>query len=82
VSVEDDVCFWGDDVSLFPHVAKFLKLNGVHAWVRIASAPIAFSPEALADRKIAAVEAREAILTLAGPGFYPEPAVEPEMAAK
>jgi lyso-ornithine lipid O-acyltransferase len=81
VSVEDDVCFWGD-VSLFTHVAKFLKLNGVHAWIKIAPAPIEFSREALGDRKVAAVEAREAILALAGPGFYPAEAVEPVLAAK
>jgi len=79
-SVEDDVCFWGD-VSLLPHVAKFLKLNGVHAWVRIAAAPIAFSAEALADRKIAAVEAREAILALTGPGFYAADVAEPALTA-
>jgi len=80
-SVEDDVCFWGD-VSMLTHLSKFLGLNGVHAWVKIAPAPIAFSAEALADRKIAAVEAREAVLALAGPGFYPEDAVEPALAEK
>jgi 1-acyl-sn-glycerol-3-phosphate acyltransferase len=81
VSVEDDVCYWGD-VSLLPHVLKFVGLRGVHVWVKIAGQPIAFSAAALVDRKLAAVEAREAVLALAGPGFYPAEAVEPEMTAK
>ena len=78
VTVENDVCYWGDDVVLLKHIFKFVGLVGVHAWVKIAPAPITFSPEALADRKVAAVEAREAVLALAGPGFYPEDAVQVE----
>ncbi len=78
VSVEDDVCYWGD-VSLLSHVLKFVGLRGVHVWVKIAPAPIKFSAEALADRKVAAVEAREAVLTLAGPGYYPAEAEVPEL---
>jgi 1-acyl-sn-glycerol-3-phosphate acyltransferase len=66
VTVKDDVSFWGDDIPMMKHVFKFVGLNGVHATVRIASEPIQFSAAALADRKIAAAEAREAVLALAG----------------
>jgi 1-acyl-sn-glycerol-3-phosphate acyltransferase len=82
VTVENDVCYWGDDVNLLTHVPKFLGLRGVHIWVRVAPQPIAFSEEALANRKVAAVEARNAILALAGPGFYPAETAEPELAAR
>ena len=79
-SVHDDVAYWGD-VNLLGHIPKFLKLKGVHAWVKIAPAPIAFSEAALADRKVAAVEAREAVLALSG-DFYKKHEVDPELAAK
>jgi lyso-ornithine lipid O-acyltransferase len=81
MSVEDDVCYWGEESSLLSHVLKFVGLKGVHVWVKIAASPIDFSPAALADRKVAAVEAREAVLTLAGPGYYPAEAAEPELTA-
>ena len=80
-SIEDDVAYWGDDVTLLRHVPNFLKLRGVHAWVRIAPAPIAFSPEALQDRKIAAVEAREAVLALAGDVYENPPGTPTEQPA-
>ena len=72
-SVQDDVCYWGDDANLLTHIWKFVGLNGVHAHVRIAEKPIEFSAEALADRKMAAVEAREAVLALAPAGYYTRP---------
>jgi 1-acyl-sn-glycerol-3-phosphate acyltransferase len=65
VSVTDDVCFWGDDANMLRHIFKLMGLKGVHAWVRIAPQPIAFSSADI-DRKQAAVEARSAVLDLAG----------------
>jgi 1-acyl-sn-glycerol-3-phosphate acyltransferase len=64
VTVEDDVCFWGDDATMLKHIFKFVGLKGVHAWVKIAPAPIVFSRDDL-NRKEAAVEAREAVMRLA-----------------
>lgn len=68
VSVEDDVCFWGDDANMLKHIFKFVGLQGTHVWVRIASEPIRFSEENL-DRRVAASEAREAVVELAPPGL-------------
>jgi len=67
VRVQDDVCFWGDDAPMLPHIFKLLGLKGVHVWVRIAPEPIRFSRTDI-DRKAAAVEAREAVMRLAGMG--------------
>jgi 1-acyl-sn-glycerol-3-phosphate acyltransferase len=64
VTVEDDVCFWGDR-SMWPHVFKFLGLRGAHARVRVADGPIRFSADKL-HRKKAAVEARDAVVGLSG----------------
>jgi 1-acyl-sn-glycerol-3-phosphate acyltransferase len=64
MSVEDDVCYWGDR-SMWPHVFKFLGLRGAHAKVKIADGPIEFSADEL-HRKVAAVEARDAVLALSG----------------
>jgi 1-acyl-sn-glycerol-3-phosphate acyltransferase len=64
VTVEDDVCYWGDR-SMWPHVFKFLGLRGAHAVVRVADGPIRFSADEL-HRKAAAVEAREAVAGLSG----------------
>jgi 1-acyl-sn-glycerol-3-phosphate acyltransferase len=69
VSVEDDVCYWGDR-SMWPHVFKFLGLNGVHATVRFAERPIRFSADEL-HRKAAAVEARTAVMALSGLTAFP-----------
>jgi len=77
VSVEDDVCYWGD-TTLLQSIFRFLRVKGAHAWVRIAPAPIAFSPEALANRRVAAVEARNEMLALAGPSFYPDEISAPQ----
>ena len=62
VSVEDDVCFWGE-TPMLPHIFRFLGLKGVHATLRFAPTPIAFSSD-LVHRKLAAVEARDAVLAL------------------
>ena len=68
VSVEDDVCFWGDDANMLKHIFKFVGLQGTHVWVRIAPEPIRFS-EANLDRRVAADEAREALVELAPAGL-------------
>lgn len=62
ISVADDVCFWGE-TPMLPHIFRFLGLRGVHARVRFAPRPIAFSTLPL-HRKLAAVEARKAVLAL------------------
>ena len=65
VSLHDDVC-WGD-TPMLKHIFRFLGIDGVDAWVKVAQEPIRFSlPEREIDRKIAAVEAREAVMALAG----------------
>ena len=63
-TVEDNVCFWGEDAPMLKHIFRFVGLQGVHARVRIAEVPIAFSGGEL-DRKEAAVEARAAVLEVA-----------------
>lgn len=67
VSVESDVAFWGDDANMLKHIYKFCGLQGTHVWVWIAAQPIQFS-EAIMDRRVAADEAREAMLELAPVG--------------
>jgi len=62
VTVEDDVCYWGDR-NMLAHIFKFLGLRGVRAEVRFADAPIAFSSDGL-HRKMAAVEAHAAVAAL------------------
>jgi 1-acyl-sn-glycerol-3-phosphate acyltransferase len=62
VSVEDDVCYWGDR-NMLGHIFTFLGLRGVRAELRFAEAPIAFSSDGL-HRKHAAVEARAAVAAL------------------
>lgn len=66
VTVGDDVCYWGD-ATLVPHVFRLLGLRGLRAEVRFAEHPIAFSSDVL-HRKLAAREAREAVLALAEQG--------------
>jgi 1-acyl-sn-glycerol-3-phosphate acyltransferase len=56
---------WGDE-TLVKHLWKFLGLHGLKAEVRFAEEPIAFSAAAYGDRKLAAVEAREAVSTIYG----------------
>jgi 1-acyl-sn-glycerol-3-phosphate acyltransferase len=64
VSVADDVCYWGDR-NMLGHIFRFLGLRGVRAEVRFAEGPIVFSSDGL-HRKTAAVEARAAVMELAG----------------
>ena len=57
-----DVCFW-DDTLFARHVFRLLALRGIEVELRFAESPIAFSPAA-ADRRIAAQEARAAVMQL------------------
>jgi len=63
-SARNDV-HWGDQ-GLPAHIWNFLGLHGTKAEVRFAGAPITFSDEAYADRKVAAVEAHEAVVRISG----------------
>jgi 1-acyl-sn-glycerol-3-phosphate acyltransferase len=65
VTIGNDLCFWGDDVRLFPHIFGLLGLRGIEVNIRIADKPIAFSADAL-HRKNAAIEARAAVMDLGG----------------
>jgi hypothetical protein len=58
---------WGDQ-SLVGHLWNFLGLSGLKATVRFADEPIVFSAAAYEDRKVAAVEAREAVLRISAAG--------------
>ena len=64
VKLDDDVCYWGDDVQLFPHIFRLLGLRGIEVSIRIADAPIQFANGA--DRKLVAVEARTAVMEVGG----------------
>jgi 1-acyl-sn-glycerol-3-phosphate acyltransferase len=55
---------WGDTTPMLTHIYRFLGLRGIHATVRFAEGPMAFSSNLL-HRKVAAVEARTAMLELA-----------------
>jgi 1-acyl-sn-glycerol-3-phosphate acyltransferase len=61
--VSDDVCYWGDEVQLLPHIFGLLGLTGIKAQVRFADAPIVFTsnPE---NRKRVAQEAWAAVAEL------------------
>lgn len=61
-SARSDV-HWGHQ-GLVAHLWNFTGLHGLKAEVRFAEAPITFSSEAYVDRKVAAVEAREAVLRI------------------
>lgn len=61
-TVRNDV-HWGHQ-SLVGHLWNFLGLHGLKAEVRFADEPIAFSAAAYEDRKVAAAEAREAVLAI------------------
>jgi 1-acyl-sn-glycerol-3-phosphate acyltransferase len=63
-SARNDV-HWGDQ-TLVGHLWNFMGLHGVRAEVRFAEEPIAFSRAAYEDRKVAAVEARDAVLAISG----------------
>ena len=61
VTARDYICW--DKMPMPVHVFRFLGLSGVHAMVRFGDGPIRFSGPRL-HRKVAAVEAREAMLAL------------------
>ena len=63
-STRNDV-HWGHQ-SMLGHLWNFLGLHGLKAVVRFAEEPIAFSAAAYEDRRVAAVEAREAVLAISG----------------
>jgi 1-acyl-sn-glycerol-3-phosphate acyltransferase len=56
---------WGEQ-PLAQHLWNFLGLDGVRAEVRFPDGPIEFSDEAYENRKVAAEEAREAVLLVSG----------------
>ncbi len=61
-TVRDDVD-WGPQ-TLGEHIWNFVDLHGVHATVEFAPEPIKFSPAAVENRKIAALEAHAAVAAL------------------
>ncbi len=61
-TVRNDV-YWGDE-SLAGHLWDFLGLHQVKAELRFADEPIAFSTAAYENRKLAAMEARDAVLAI------------------
>jgi lyso-ornithine lipid O-acyltransferase len=63
VKVSEQVCYWGD-MTLLPHIIRFLGLRDVTAKVRFAPEPIEFSGDAT-HRKRAAREAWAAVAELA-----------------
>lgn len=69
-STRNDV-HWGPQ-TLPAHIWNLVGLKSLHASVRFAAEPVAFTPEAFSDRKIAAEEAREAVLRLAVPLQLPK----------
>jgi 1-acyl-sn-glycerol-3-phosphate acyltransferase len=54
---------WGHQ-TLIAHLWNFLGLTGLKVTVRFADEPIAFSTAAYEDRKVAAIEAREAVVRI------------------
>jgi 1-acyl-sn-glycerol-3-phosphate acyltransferase len=56
---------WGQQ-TLIAHLWNFMGLRGLKATVRFADEPIVFSAAAYEDRKVAAVEAREAVVRISG----------------
>ena len=64
ITVANDVCYWGD-VSMLKHIFVLLGLRGIEVEVSFADAPIKFS-EGVARRKMAAVEARAAVMEVGG----------------
>jgi 1-acyl-sn-glycerol-3-phosphate acyltransferase len=63
---------WGRQ-TLLAHLWNFLGLHAVHAQIGFAEEPIAFSSEACEDRKLAAEEAREAVLAVSRELAAPQP---------
>ena len=62
ITVREYICW--ETTPMLLHIWRFLCLSGVHATVRFAAEPLEFSGQKL-HRKVAAVEAREAVLALA-----------------
>lgn len=67
-TVTDDICYWGDDVQLLPHIFGLLGLTGIKAHVRFADTPIVFT-SAPDNRKRAAQEAWAAVAELSQKGI-------------
>ena len=64
---------WGAQ-GLLDQIWSFLSLHGLHATIQFGDGPIAFSDSALENRKVAAEEARQAVIRLsAAPASWPEP---------
>ena len=57
---------WGDQ-TLMAHLWNLVGLSAFQAHISFAAAPIAFSPDAFTDRKIASEQARKAIIDVAEP---------------
>ncbi len=73
-TLRDDL-HWGPH-SMVDHIWRLVSLHGMHATLQFGDAPIHFTAAAVADRKIAAVEAREAVIRLsAAPASWPETGV-------
>jgi 1-acyl-sn-glycerol-3-phosphate acyltransferase len=70
-TTRDDV-HWGPQ-TLWQHIWNFADLHGIHATIRFASEPIAFSEAAIQNRKIAGEEARTAVIAPAVPSQQSQP---------
>jgi 1-acyl-sn-glycerol-3-phosphate acyltransferase len=68
-SSRNDVA-WGPQ-QLLPHVWNFLGLHQLHAELGFADTPVTFSPAAFEDRKVAAEEARNAVLAVSSTRVAP-----------
>jgi len=64
VTVAETVCYWGK-TWLVVHIFRLLGLRGIEVEVQFADGPIVFSAGA-ADRKVAAEEARAAVMEVGG----------------
>jgi lyso-ornithine lipid O-acyltransferase len=65
ITLGHDVCYWGDEVRLFPHIFHLVALRGIEVTIHVADKPIHFTTE-IEDRKEAAAEARAAVMELGG----------------
>jgi 1-acyl-sn-glycerol-3-phosphate acyltransferase len=68
-SAGNDV-YWGPQ-TLPAHIWNFLGLHALHVELRFSPSPIAFSPAAYEDRKVAAEQARAAVLAIRAPSVTP-----------
>jgi 1-acyl-sn-glycerol-3-phosphate acyltransferase len=62
VTVVSHVAYW-DDTPLLTHIFRLLAVRGIEVEIRFADAPIDL-PQDVSQRKIAAIEARDAVLAL------------------